>query len=432
MMSFAYRHGTLNEHEAFWAPGAKTVRPLKNDIHSLWKQDNFRMGGRGEFRARCMQGLQWDDPRSRMPTDTYKVIEPALRLASMFLGHSRQFFMMILRAKEVQVKGVNVVVRDGLLTNRAWLQCLDPMWRPNSDDEKAYDEAVGQIARDFRIYCAEDSKTIIPGSSVYAATSCSATPSFWNYNYLSREFFDEFSSSRFKHGSVQQHHRLLFLFAVVLLHELAHVMLHKKVEADFMRRMIVGGPCEPEPLFQPTDVTPELGHAWEHWAFGGMINPTGSPGDMRGFGLRWFPWLWARDPRNKLCLDYPYSEFIVHASTMSRFFSTTGWDNHRNESKSLLVELTPLRALCGHVEDEEANGYDGFFRRRLEHVYRGMSSAAIRNYSPVTPLLQPIPLNVDDIDMNIPDLKQTGRRMLKRRAGKVQKQKMSVEGDLIA
>jgi hypothetical protein len=88
-MSFGYRHDVLNEYEAFWASGSKTVRPLKNDIHPLWKQDNFRMDGHNEQLARCPNGLHWDGPKSRMPDDLYKSIEPALRLASMFLGRSR-------------------------------------------------------------------------------------------------------------------------------------------------------------------------------------------------------------------------------------------------------------------------------------------------------------------------------------------------------
>ena len=95
-----------------------------------------------------------------MPDVLDKTIQPALRLASMFLGHSRPFFMKILRANEIQVRGVNVVVRDNLLKNRKLPQCLDPEWVPTFEDEKAYDQALGEITGDFRLYCGENSTSI--------------------------------------------------------------------------------------------------------------------------------------------------------------------------------------------------------------------------------------------------------------------------------
>lgn len=417
-MSFGYRHDMLNAYEAFWAPRTKTVSPLKNDIHPLWKQDNFRMGSRREMVERCVFGLDWDDASSRMPDDLYKTIEPALRLASMFLAYSRPFYMMILRANEVPVKGINVLVREGLLQNRTMLQCLDPNWLPRPEDEKAYDEAIGEIAGDFRLYCGDNSSTIFPDSLVYAATNHASSPRFWIYNFFASDYFEEFASSRFRHISVQQRHRLLFQFTITLLHELAHVMLRKRRQNDVFLQY------EPEPLFEPNDVTAELGHAWETWAFGGTMYPTGFPVDMRNFGLRWCPWLWAMNPSNTTCLDYPYGEFVIHASTMSRFFSTTGWDKHKNGVQPLAVELTPLRALYGNVEDKKGDDYAANYQYRLECVHRGRSSAFIRNYCPHTPPLPPLPMDID-IEVMTTTFSKAGRKILKRRVGRL-KRKVSI------
>ncbi len=419
-MSFGYRHDVLNEYGAFWASGAKTIRPLKNDIHPLWKQDKFRMGGYAELQARCEKGLQWDEPGSAMPDNLYKTIEPALRLASMFVGQSRQFFMMILRAKEVPVKGINVLVREGLLKDRMALQCLDPTWIPSAEDERAFDEAIEEIAGYFRIYCGEDSRTIMPGNLVFASTSTSIQPSTWIYNFFSRDYFEEFTSSRFRHGSVQQRHRLLFLFTVTLLHELAHVMLRKKRAHDAVRQVMMRSLINPEPLFTPEDVTAELGHAWETWAFGGTMYPTGYPLDLRTFGLRWYPWLWPLHAENTLCLDYPYGEFIIHASSMSKFFSSAGWEGHRNDVQPLVVELTPLRALSGNVEDKTDDDYDRDFRSRLEYVYLGMSSASFRNCNPMTPPLPTLEMDTD-VEMMMSGSRSTGKKMLRRRIGRLGK-----------
>lgn len=381
------------------------------------------MGGHGEQKARSMWGLHWDDPQSRMPDDLYKTIEPALRLASMFLAYSRQFFMMILRADQVPVKGVNVLRRTGLLENRTWLQCLDPAWLPTPEDERLYDRAMAEIASDFRLYCGEGYKTIYPTNEVYAATTHSIHPRFWIFNFFAHEYFVEFTSSRFRHTSVQQRYRLLFQFAATLLHELAHVMLRKRREDETVFQLTMNIRPDPEPLFEPTDPTAELGHAWESWAFGGTMYPTGYPTDMRTFGLRYCPWLWPLQAENLLCVDFPSSEFIIHAACMTKFFSTAGWERHGHghghghdhdhelQQQALTVELTPLRALHGNVEDKRGDAYARSYWLRLEHVHRGMSSAALRNYQPpvTPPPLPPLEMSVDLDEL------MGGGGMLKRR-----------------
>jgi hypothetical protein len=60
-----------------------------------------------------------------MADDLYKTIELALRVASFFFDHSRIFYMKVFRAKGVQVSGVNVKMREGLLKDRAMLPCLN-------------------------------------------------------------------------------------------------------------------------------------------------------------------------------------------------------------------------------------------------------------------------------------------------------------------
>ena len=75
-----------------------------------------------------------------------------------------------LNSNRDQVKRVNVVVGDVLLRSRTLQQCLDPMWLPTFDDEKACDEeAMGERVGAFRLYY---------GDLVYAATGCTASSSF--------------------------------------------------------------------------------------------------------------------------------------------------------------------------------------------------------------------------------------------------------------
>jgi hypothetical protein len=394
-MSFGYRHDILDAHQAFWAPGAKTVKPLRNEIHPLWKQDRFRMGGHKECIARSKIGLHWDAPDTRMPDELYKTIEPALRLASTLMAHSRYFYMKILRAKDVQVKGVNVMVRKGVLNGRKMLQCLDPAWTPTQEDEEAYDAAIKEITGPFRLYCGEGFKTMIPNLTAHAATCNRHLPSYWVYNYFCREYFDEFASAGFRHKSILQRQRLLFHFTTVLLHELAHVFNHKRREAEMIRIAVTRGSFEPEPLFEPEDNTVELGLAWETWAFGGRVDTTGKPVDFKTFGFIWSPGIREPNPADRACLDFPYLEFIIHASTLPNFFSTAGWEKHRNGSQPLQLTLTPLRALYGNVEDKKDDTYAANFRYRLERMHVGRTSAAVRNYWPTSPPLSPLPMDVD-------------------------------------
>ena len=374
-MSFGYREDFLNAYEAFWAPGVRIVRPLRNDISPLWKQDNFRMGGHNERVARSNNGLHWDAPGSRMPDDLYKTIEPGLRLASMFLDYSRHFYMKVLRAKEIQVTGINVVDRRGLLQNRRMLQCLEPAWAASQEDENAYDATIEEISSYYRLYCGEPAKTITPDMEVHGMCSHSTTPSFWIFNYICNDYFAEFATIRFRQSSAQQRSRLLFHFAQCISHELAHAFMHKRREPELVRNATQGLnlPYEPEPLFHPDDTIGELGHAWERWLFGGTPEPTSDPVDLKAFALRWCPPMPVPRPTNPLFLDFPFKEYIIHASTMARFFSTTAWEKHKLHDdaggQAFTVELTPIRGLFGNVEDKEGDHYDRNYRRRLDAVY---------------------------------------------------------------
>jgi hypothetical protein len=150
--------------------------------------------------------------------------------------------------------------------------------------------------------------------------------------------------------------------------------------------------------------------------------PTGHPVDMRIFGLRWHPWLWAMNPINMACLDYPYGEFIVYASTMSNFVPTTGWEKDKNDVKTLLVKLIPLRAVFGHVKDEDDDGYALSLQNGLESMHSRMPSAFLRNYSPINPPLPPLPT---DVNMNtlIADFSKIGSEIPKRRGRRFGKQR---------
>jgi hypothetical protein len=128
---------------------------------------------------------------------------------------------------------------------------------------------------------------------------------FWQFNRFAREYFEEFSSPRFQQGSVQQRHRLLLQFTVTVLHEMARIVLMKKSEAYLIPRVAIGFVDEPESLYQPTDVMAEIGHAFETWAFGGSMLTTGMPVALGGFGLSWYPWLWASHQNNIRCMDWP-------------------------------------------------------------------------------------------------------------------------------
>lgn len=365
-MSFAYRPDLLEEYEASRAPDTESTPALQNDIHPLWKQDHFRMGGRVEYEARSLNGLQWDDPQSRMPDALYQTIQPALRLASMFLSHSRPFFLKVLRANEIDVIGVNVVARGGLLEDRQLLRCLDPEWVPSSDDETAYDQALGEIAEHFRAYCGDSTTSMIPGSFVWAMGSCTATPPIWSRIFLASELFDCFSSSRYHQFPMATRQRLLYFMACLMLHELAHVIGLKKKENYAIRNHV-------EPLFEPTDVTPELGHAWEIWFFAGFKNTIGSGLELKRFALHWHSSSRTPGTDDVYCIDCPYKNHLMRASAISRFFSTAGWEKHRDGSHPLTVELVPVRSLTCLLEEKRDENYHDNFRQRLEQVHRGLS-----------------------------------------------------------
>jgi hypothetical protein len=409
-MSFGYRSDFLNAYEAFWTPGIVNARPLKNEIHPLWQQKHFRMGSMKELIARCYYGLDWDAPGTQMPDDLYKTIEPALRLATRLLAQSQPFFVRVYRANIIKIKGAKVLVRKGHLQGLKRLDALDPSWVPSPEDDVVFDRALKEIVSSFRLYCGEEAWTILPGSLVYAATNHQVIPKFWIYNFFSRQYFNEFASSRFKSTSAQMRHRLLFQFAMTLLHEFAHVVCRKRRESELIELERQGIKTFPEPLYEFDDVDSELGQAWETWYFGGTLYPTGFPIDFGNFGLRWQPWEWSLNERNIACMDYVYAEHVVHAASMSRLFSHTEWEKSKYGGPPLTVQLTALRAMYGVVEDRKGDNYDGNYRARLEFMHLGQNSSAFRDFfpdqptppdsPPAIPLLPTLDTEIDIEDMD--------------------------------
>lgn len=239
---------------------------LINEIHQIWQKANFRppsLAKEHEFDA------------------FYTTIEPALRLASMWLtGVEYRAFWAPLMTGHIEAMTLETKWLE-IIQPESWPACLTKMNAFIQGHHHYFN--FGPLTRSWAL--TEPKDTIFRRSRTT----------------LHEDFF-HVSLTTFKTATPSQQLRYLFLLAMQLIEQLAHIIHHKRrLEENFVAVI-----RESTGLFPHSSTTAaprvHLGLAWEHFLLGGRLqllhHITAIPTPLALDGLALLPMAVARNDKN--------------------------------------------------------------------------------------------------------------------------------------
>ncbi|KAI1624747.1 hypothetical protein EDD37DRAFT_608231 [Exophiala viscosa] len=228
-------------------------------IHRLFAKSNFS-------RLSAISGLEkpietWLDPKWTVTDTFYDRIRPALVLATRLLEETGEFFDTVLLGKiQDRRNGRFYALEEGLTEG--------PSFFPEGHSSlKKFQIFTGYNEES----CEEAHATAQHGMFPQKGSQRLATQAI-QLNTRHTTFFTHAHYDLFT-GEVKQ--RILFMLAVTLVHELAHVWYDCRM-FDYMRQVQwIVAKClrVSEPFFTGEEPEPELGLSWESFAFGCRPEP---------------------------------------------------------------------------------------------------------------------------------------------------------------
>ena len=311
-------------------------------IHPIFAPDHFRFGHeRDEIRLLHEDQTKWDRENGRLSDIFYERLMPALRLATLMLERSMDFFC------KVRYAPLSQHPEQKLHRNRRKLINVDILERDytTSDAVRArFDAEIlrGSIAESICFLFQTvgrkegDIDPRIPG---WLGLTTRTVVTGEEHNYLlvslSNYYARCLSAPIFSSMTLEQRQTFYFHIANTLMHEFAHVVWNDRPLSETARR---AGPPKnhpldpwnvPEPIYAAEAPEVELGREWEEWFYGGKVaaiqrevgrisysDPPGST--WTSFGDHDDP---IRDMRGKL--------YALEMASVGRFFNQQAWDEHR-------------------------------------------------------------------------------------------------------
>ena len=226
-----------------------------------------------------MTQAEWDRDCRPISAIAYERMKPALRRVGEMMQASDPFFVRIIYA-EIKQMPEDYCQSD----SRRPKTFLDPLFQgANREGWEAYDDMKRYLHTRLRVYMGDNEDCTQPES--HACTNFSYQPRpgklsiHVNPAYLA--FFSERDYDLFEEITKNN---VLFMLAVTLGHEMAHVMGYVRQSneyADFCKNypQRENRPKfdNTEPIYDTSLPESELGRAWEHYMFGGIsefVNKT--------------------------------------------------------------------------------------------------------------------------------------------------------------
>ena len=192
-------------------------------------------------------------------SEIYDRLRPTLELATKWVIASEPFFTKVLFAEQHY---------DPVCEEVRW---LDPSYQTSSSDSQTYLELLPFFQERVTICLGrlQDKKTRERWCCTYGVTCMQYYKGAFMISIQMHEAFLEFFSRKdWDTIDEKLKRRVWFLFAVTMLHEIAHAMMYLRM---IMPRAGFRLPVIKELLYETGDWERELGKAWEQWMFGGLV-----------------------------------------------------------------------------------------------------------------------------------------------------------------
>lgn len=295
------------------------VSSLRNEIHPIWQQANFLGGSHTvEFNQFLQTGEHIvDTDEAQLTNSAYQTLQPALQLATLFLQHSRPFFLKILFANIIGER-------------------LDLSYKPTTVDEAEFDKILEDISKRYRIYVGPNEAGHYMSHPCRSGSTCNyfSQRNHPIYGAINPSYLVSCSPSQRVKISTTSFHQICFELAITCVHELAHVLnlvrdcreIGYQTRSDtrpFIRKRKLTQTLwtRKEPYCMPTEAEPELGRALEIYILEGgelRLSKTIEEFCQRRTGLCWrMSGVPAHDPKRK--------DIGIVPSSISRFFDAAAW-----------------------------------------------------------------------------------------------------------
>ena len=383
------------------------VNHLTNDIHPVWAYRNWSRNVRVKDtpRMECKKyrdrPLSEVDKRARcreLPANIYERIQPALRLASLFLEKSLPWFFNV-RYAPYQSFGTSKQ-KELRLDKGDWTQ-------PKEDRIRRDLNIIAQ--RYFILHGLYGWELNATGASLSVRANLDAdVPEdpdeneytiYWSkkehlLTVIAKETIEFMGSQRWLDLPLAMQQRCLFQLALLMVHELAHIVNFYRSEEALLNN---------EPYYRRTEPTRELGFSWEYYMFGGLVGVvdgefTGRRPEDDTQGVTSLPdWPYEfqshvqdfsewKHPKSRMD-DFKHSpgRWLVASKSIEQFFDMWRWNQWLGmpikhgpmDQSPFVVHLSP--SLFMALYQERSLSYDLWFYRRL-HKATGLVWPEVTNY----------------------------------------------------
>ncbi len=224
--------------------------------------------------------IEWDKHCSPINRTAYERMKPAFDRVGAMMIMSEPFFAKILFASASYIEDSPGVKKSRKRTQT----CLDQKYvAPKKEEWDEYSRIDQVLPSRLRVFMKHDGDLTKPKWH-----GCVK----WDWNkladsqlslHINEAYLRFFSDRDYEYFATETKNNILFQLAITMGHELAHLMWLIRISGSYRlpkekypnpRDRPYFDPDQAEPFYDPTFKESELGNAWEHYVFGGIIRYT--------------------------------------------------------------------------------------------------------------------------------------------------------------
>ena len=260
MVSY-YQHVHVADPSRVRYSDAPNFADTDSPVHYIWSYANFR--NKDFFEVSSETPI--DAPDDRVPSYIYERWQPGLQLASLLLERAQHFLERVMFAPTVHPT----------LDDPFPVPALSDEWKATPASSLAFEGELRELSKDYRIYRCPTEHPTQPGKDFCGVTDIRASGTGRRviiYSAIHNVMFDHVGRYYFDQVPVDEQQNSFLVFAVTLVHELAHAINFKRYLDCINLRGISGLPVGSlEPAYRRHEVLRELGLRLEIDLFGGEI-----------------------------------------------------------------------------------------------------------------------------------------------------------------